>query len=391
MLRAYKFRLYPTAQQVLILNETLETCRNLYNKLLEDRIRNHTGFFAQKRATTAIRKNDKYLKRVYSQVVQDVVARLDKACGAYFAGIARFPKFKRKGRYNSFTYPQFGFNPRGGRIRLSKIGDLMARIHRKITGDIKTCIIRKDVDRWFAILVASSSIALLSQENRAAIGIDLGLSSIVALSNGARVENPRYITKSAARIRSLQRSLSRKKRGSSNWAKARILLAKEWMRLRNSRDDFAHKLSRMLADRYSTIVFERLRIKAMSKNHTLASAIMDASWGKLRLLTAYKAEQRGGREILVEPKGTSQKCSRCEALVPKLLSERTHSCPYCGLVVDRDVNAARNILNRGLEQTHAEAEPIPVNRIGKFGPGSKKLPITLAGGSLGKLSYARRT
>ncbi len=134
------------------------------------------------------------------------------------------------------------------------------------------------------------------------------------------------------------------------------------------------KASRYLTDNYGTIVFEDLRIKNMVKNHRLASAILDATWGKLRRLTAYKAERRGdnGRVILVEPRGTSQECSRCQRIVEKSLSVRTHVCPHCGLILDRDVNAARNILARGLEQAHAETEPIPIIRIGKFSQGSKK-------------------
>jgi putative transposase len=386
MMTAYKFRIYPSTQQEQILNETLETCRLLYNRLLDDRIKNHTGFFAQKRATTANRKNDKFLKRVYSQVVQDVVARLDKAYGAYFIGIARFPKFKRKGRYNSFTYPQFGFDFKGSRIRLSRIGNLRVRIHRPIIGHIRTCTIKKGVDRWFSIVVADSNVVPRPHESRPAVGVDLGVTHLVALSDGTRIESPRFLTKSVRKIKLLQRSLSRKRKSSANRTRVKSLLAKEWMRLRNSRDDFAHKVSRMLADEFSTIIFENLQIKAMTKNHTLASAIMDASWGKLRLLTAYKAERRGGQEVLVEPKGTSQECSGCGVLVPKSLSERTHLCPHCGLIVDRDVNAARNILKRGLERAHAEADPIPINRIGKIGPGSKKPAMAMVGGSLRKLS-----
>jgi putative transposase len=135
-----------------------------------------------------------------------------------------------------------------------------------------------------------------------------------------------------------------------------------------------HKTSKVLADEYTMIVFEKLNIANMVKNHNLAQVIMDATWSKLREYTAYKVERRGGRAIIVNPSGTSQKCSRCEVVAEEKLDldERIFECHSCSLVIDRDLNAARNILKLGLEQAHAEAEPPPVRRISKFSPGSKK-------------------
>ena len=197
----------------------------------------------------------------------------------------------------------------------------------------------------------------------------MGVSNIVAMSDGTIIENPRWLSQSASRIKSIQRELSRKKKGSHNRWKARIRLAKAWRTVSRQRDDFAHKLSYKLATENTLIAFEELQIQNMTKNHSLASAIMDACWGKLRRLTASKAEGRGGRVMPVSPSGTSQKCSGCAETVPKGLSVRTHSCPNCGLVLDRDVNAARNILQAGLERARAEAAPLPIQRrrIGKFG------------------------
>jgi putative transposase len=170
----------------------------------------------------------------------------------------------------------------------------------------------------------------------------------------------------------LQRSLSRKKKkGSKNREKARIQLAKAWRKVRRQREDFCQKISRILADKYSFIVFEKLNINNMVKNHSLAKAIMDATWYKLRQYTAYKVERRsgGGQCIIVNPNGTSQKCSKCGKDVKKKdLSVRVHECPNCGLVLDRDHNAAINILKLGLEQAHAETEPLRIRqrRISKF-------------------------
>ena len=198
------------------------------------------------------------------------------------------------------------------------------------------------------------------------------MTSVAALSDQTILPAPKPLKKSEIEIKSLQRSLSRKKKSSKYREKAKILLEKSWRRLRNRRNDFAHKTSKFFADNYGTIVFEDLKIPNLVKNHHLASAILDACWGKTRQLTAYKAERRGGRVILVQPRGTSQECSGCRKVVEKALSERTHSCPFCGLELDRDVNAARNILARGLEQAHVESNPLPVIRIGKFAQGSKK-------------------
>ena len=171
------------------------------------------------------------------------------------------------------------------------------------------------------------------------------------------------------RVRSLQRGLSRKGIGSNNREKARTALAKAWRRVRRQRDDFTQKTSRFLVDNHGTIMFEELNIRNLTKNHNLASAILDSAWGRLRRLTAYKAERRGGRVMLVNPSGTSQKCSGCGNVEHLELSDRTFTCSACGLTLDRDVNAARNILQRGLERAPVEEKPLLVRRrISKFAP-----------------------
>jgi putative transposase len=373
LIQSYKFRLYPTEQQEGRLKETVETCRRLYNDLLDDRIQSHIGVFEQKRMLTACRKEDKFLKQVHSQVAQDVVFRLDKAFQAFFTGLTRFPRFKRNGRYNSFTYPQEGgFKEVGTRLRLSMVGFVKIRIHRPIKGQMKTCTILRDIDQWYACIASETADRETPLNKNPAVGVDVGISSIAALSDGTIIPSPKVLKNSELDIKRAQRNLSRKHIGSKNREKAKMKLAKAWRKVRNQRNDFANKTSFFLANNYSTIAFEALDIRSMVKNHNLASAILDASWGHLRRLTAYKAERRGGRVILVGPKGTSQKCSGCGKTVEKDLSVRTHCCPDCGLELDRDVNAARNILAAGLERTRVETEPLPVIRIGKFGRGSKK-------------------
>ncbi len=365
----YKFRIHPTAAQVRIMQETLETCRGLYNAMHADRIENGTGFYDQKKMLVELKRDDKHLRSIHSQVLQDVVLRLDKAYRAFFAGLSGRPKFRRSGRYNSFTYPQSGFNLKGDRvIRLSTIGSVRVTLHRKVTGAIRRATVIRDIDQWFVALLVEEAPGVV-QSRDSEVGVDAGISNVVALSDGTLIDNPHVLGRSVERIKSLQRSLSNKKKGSSNREKAKLSLAKASRKSRRQRDDFAHKLSDRLTKENKVVVFEDLKVRDMVKNHSLASAIMDASWGQLRRLTAYKAERRGGRVILVNPSGTSQKCSGCGEMVPKQLSERVHDCPRCGLVMDRDVNAARNILERGLEQALVEAEPLLVQRrrISKFG------------------------
>jgi putative transposase len=364
----YKFRLYPTPIQSEKMDETMETCRRLYNRMLADRMETHTGVFEQKRILTDNRRQDKFLKAVQSHVLQDVAFRLDKAFGAFFAGLSRHPTFRRRGRYNSFTFDYTGFRVGKGFVKLSMIGDVKVRFHRAMRGVAKRATIIRDINQWFvAFAVDEEPVEKAMAHGR--VGVDVGVSNVVALSNGTLIENPRCLATSAERIKSLQRRLSRKKKGSHNRERARVQLAKAWRKVRRQRDDFAHKLSDKLAKENSLIVFEDLKIQNMVKNHSLASAIMDACWGKLRQLTACKAERRGGRVILVNPAGTSQKCSGCGNTVEKDLSVRTHECPNCGLVIDRDVNAARNILQAGQELARVEAAPLLVQRrrISKFG------------------------
>jgi len=363
------------------MSETIETCRRLYNDLLNDRIENRTRVFEQKRLLTIRRRGDKYLGRVHSQILQDVAFRLDKAFGSFFGGLSRYPRFRRRGRYNSFTYPQLGgFSICEGRLRLSMIGRVRMVLHREIDGRMKNCTIIRDIDQWYACITSVKEDAGEPvPRRRPSVGIDLGVTNFAALSDGTILPAPKLSRKSENEIRTLQRFLSRKMKDSRNRAKAKVALEKAWRRLRNRRNDFAHKTSRFFADSYGIIVFEDLRIGNMVKNHHLASAILDACWGKTRRLTAYKAERCGGRVILVDPRGTSQECSGCGAVVEKPLSKRVHSCPQCGLFLDRDVNAARNILARGLERAPVETGPLPVIRTGKFGQGSKKPPAARRG------------
>jgi putative transposase len=369
----YRFRLYPTEQQANILKGTIETCRHLYNDSLGERSQNlGVDYWEQKQLLTLRKLDNKYYKQVNAQVLQDVLLRLDKAYQAFFKKLARYPKFKRRDEYNSFSYPQYGgFKFKESKLLLSCIGTIKINMHRIPVGTLKRCTIIRDVDQWYCCITADDGVDSVEQKSiESVVGVDVGLDKLVTLSTGEMIANPKHLEQSIKKIKELQRSLSRKQKDSKTRQKVKAQLAKAWRCVRNQRADYAHKVSTELASTYDAIVFEKLNINNMVKNHNLAAAIMDATWGKLRQLTAYKAERRSGRVIFVNPSGTSQKCSGCRRIKEDKigLDGRTFECHSCGLVIDRDLNAALNIKKLGLEQARAERRPLLVQRkrISKF-------------------------
>ena len=352
----YRYRLYPNKAQETVLVSTLETCRRLYNTALAERKntwKNERRSVTYRKQQDALPGNkDEYQLQVHSQVLQDVLRRLRKAFDAFFrrvrnGGMPGYPRFKGKGRYDSFTYPQSGFSlfDDGRYLLLSKIGPVRIKLHRPLEGRMKTCTIKRNVDQWYVVFSCEVESRARSH-NGLTVGVDVGLEKFATLSDGTVIENPRFLRESEQKIKTHQRRISRREKGSNRRKKARDELARVHRKVHNQRTDFAHKLSRQLADRYSTITFEKLNILNMVKNHHLAKSIVDASWNKLIQYTTYKAEEAGGKVVLVGPKNTSQMCSRCGMLVKKGLSVRVHQCWNCGLVIDRDLNAALNILNR---------------------------------------------
>lgn len=301
-----------------------------------------------------------YLKfdtEVHSQVKQDVIRRLGKSFDSFFRRCKKgetkvgYPRFKGKNRYNSFTYPQSGFSISGKKLKLSKIGEIRIVQHREIEGKIKTCTIRRDGIQWYATFSVVIKNNVKPVEPIAFIGIDVGLNSIVTLSDGAQVNSPKYYCNTEIKLKKQQHELSRKKKFSNNWKKQCDKVNKLHRKIRNQRNDFNHKLSRELINVYDCIVFEDLNIKDMVKNSRLSKSIHDASWSNLIQFTKYKAEEAGKFVKLVNPCNTSQICSNCGQNVKKSLATRTHNCPHCGLIIDRDHNAAINILNRAVGTT----------------------------------------
>jgi len=280
--------------------------------------------------------------------------RVDLAFKAFFQRVKAGenpgdPRFKGRGRYDSFTYPQYGFKLEGDRLHLSKIGDVKVVLHRPIEGTIKTLTIRRSATgKWYACFSVEYD-PIPTPQKETVIGIDVGLESFATLSNGEKIENPRFFRTDEKALAKAQRRLSKAEKGTPERKKARKIVAHIHERIANRRLNFAHQTSRQMIDRFGRIVFEDLSITNMQKNHHLAKNIADVAWNMFITITGSKAEEAGSQMILVNPRNTSQMCSRCGKIVAKTLSDRVHSCPHCGLVMDRDRNAAINIMRLGLQ------------------------------------------
>jgi putative transposase len=368
MKTAYKFRMYPNRQQEAQLDLNLETCRHLYNLALADRKYSYetegiSRTYEDQAAMLVVEKKDGNFTCVFSQVLQDVLRRLDKSFKAFFRRVKNgekpgYPRFKGVGWYKSFTYPQVGFKLDCSKLTLSKIGSIRIFKHREVEGKIKTCTIKKDLlGHWYAILVSEME-DVPQLEPKVAIGVDVGLKNMVALSDGTAIQYPRYYVQAEKKLAVAQRELSRKKMGSINRQVAKTRVAKLHQKIQNHRDEFLHQVYRKLVDSADLIVFENLNISGMLKNHHLAKHIQDHAWGKLIQFTQSKAAKAGKVVELVDARYTSQKCSQCGIIVPKTLAERVHRCPNCGLEMDRDINASLNIRTLGLRGS-AYQDPTP--------------------------------
>jgi putative transposase len=384
-----KYRLQPTAAQETALRGMLATAREVYNSLVNWRKYAYEvqgkspNYCEQANALPLWKKAHPHLCDVNAQVLQEVAKRVDRAFLAFFRRVNEgdtpgYPRFKGKGQYDSLTYPQGGakgcFNVGTDAIRLSKVGMVKAVVHRPLPGTAKTCTVCLQAGKWFACVVCEVEAEPLPQSTEA-IGIDVGLNVFAALSNGEFIANPRFFRKEEKALQKAQRKAdkfkhARNKEQKAKRRKAYKVVSRIHERIRNRRHDFVHQLSRKLVNRFGLIAVEKLNVKNMSKSPApkqdaetgeylsngasakagLNKSILDAAWSMFRFCLAYKAESAGRKNTEVNPAYTSQDCSQCGYRVPKTLSERVHVCPCCGLVLDRDVNAARNILQIAVGQ-----------------------------------------
>lgn len=341
--------------------DTLELCRWTYNEVLAIRKNayEHEGksvsYYETKKLLPRWKEDKPELNSVHSQVLQEVVKRVDLAYQAFFRRVKDgedpgYPRFKSHGRYDSFTYTQTGFSLKPGKLWLSKIGDIKIKLHRAIEGEIQRLNIRRmPTGKWFVSFLVEIEPDEPLPKTGLSIGVDIGLMSFITLSNGEHVDNPRFFVQEEKALANAQRKLSKAGKGTPERAKALKVVHSVHERITNKRDDFVQKLSLKLIKSYDLMVFEDLNIKDMVKNHCLAKHIADAAWNKLITATSYKAEWAGKRVELVNPSNTSQICSGCGQMVQKNLYERVHRCLFCGVTLDRDHNAALNILRLGLQ------------------------------------------
>ena len=377
MIVSYKYPIFPNKVTQRKLAENLDTCRWLYNRLLQDLNESKEKGIKLKPYDTQnliplLKPENPQLGKVYSKVLQMVNYTLWSNIKGLSASKKRGMKighirFKGYGWYNTLNYNQSGFklDQDHGLLHLSKIGDMRVKLYRKIEGRIKAIIIKREGKRWFAIIQADQEPQPLP-ETMEAIGLDVGLTSFVVDSEGNEIENPRCAEQSADKLAKLQKKLAKAVKGSNNRKSIKGKIAKLHKRINCQRDDFLHKLSRMYVNNFDIICIEDLDVKGLKEeghNNGIHRSIHDASWSKFAFMLSYKAQSAGRKLIKVDPRNTTQKCSSCGSIVKKDLSNRMHECPYCGFSCNRDYNASMNILISGMEQPVAPIEPKPLHHI----------------------------
>ncbi len=355
-MRTYEYRLRPNKQQEQALMAVLIASRKMYNACLEELITHYkeTGKYLH-----LYEQDKRHGKEAHPDlpavVVDTVLKRLHRSFTNFFQGRNNgrkvgFPRFKSANAWNTIQFRDT-LNHLDGRYFVAPRvcgGHIRVIVHRPMTGTFKFARIVLRPSGWYLQCVCETKPEPLPAKDTA-IGLDMGIRYLVADSNGQSIENPKHAKKTAKRLAKAQKRLSRCKKGSNRRKKAKKKVARIHECIHNQRKDTLHKASHRYVKHYQTIVVEDLKPANMVQNHCLAFAIADASWGMFRQFLEAKAESAGRQVIAVRPHYTSQQCSQCGGYVEKSLSVRTHVCLFCGYIADRDENAARNILQRGLQ------------------------------------------
>jgi putative transposase len=358
MLKAYKYRIYPNKEQRIYFAKTFGCVRFVYNQMLADRIKSYEEnkdleVKTMKYPTPAqYKKEYEWLKEVDSLALANAQMNLDKAYKNFFRDKSvGFPKFKsKKNNYKSYTTNNLKgtIHIENSHIKLPKLKSMVKiKQHREFDGLIKSCTISQvPSGKYFVSILVDTEINQLPKVDKK-VGVDVGLKEFAITSDGEFFHNPKWLRKSEKRLAKLQKDLSRKQKCSKNRNKARLKVAKLHEKISNQRKDFLHKVSTQLLRENQTIVIEDLKISNMQQNHKLAKAISEVSWFEFRTMLEYKASWYG-REIIIAPTNyaSSQLCSNCgnKSSQTKDLGCRTYVCPVCGMVMDRDINAGKNLL-----------------------------------------------
>jgi len=367
MIVTYKYRLYPTKVQAQFLDSQLRAACELYNAALQERrdawkiARKSIGYYAQCKQLTEIRAEG-LTALANATCGQQVLRRVDQTFAAFFARCRRgqtpgFPRFKAWQCYDSIAFVAGdGCSVWGQKLRVQGAGRIKIKLHRPIDGTVKRVTIKREIGHWYVCFwVERAPVALPVAASE--IGIDVGLTSFAALSNGTTIANPRHARNAASYLRRCQRRVARRTRGSQRRRKASALLAKRHRTTQNRRADFHHQVSRAIVNRFGVIAIEALNIQGLSRAR-LAKSVHDAGWASFFEKLSYKAASAGRELIAVDPRGTSQTCP-CGARVAKDLADRWHTCPACDLSDDRDVVSAQVVLQRArIERSRHNVEVI---------------------------------
>lgn len=378
MIKSLKYRLYPAKKQKRLLQAQLNECRWLYNHFLEERKnswekdKKSIGYFQQSMSIVALKKERPSLSNVYSQVLQNIADKVDKAFQSFFSRVKNgdkkvgYPRFRGFDRYDSFTYKQagFGWKIKDKHLELSKIGSIKIKLHRSIMGILKTCTIKKQAGKWYVCFSVEYESKPLSPSEKA-VGIDVGLENFATFSTKDKIANPCFFKTDQKALAKAQRKLSKQTKGTPERQKAKKIVVHIHERIFNRRHNFIHQEARKIVNRFGIICIEKLNTRNMMSNqikvfgHKLNKSIADVAWGQFAIVLSHKAEEAGRQLVAINPKGTSQRCSQCGTIVKKELSNRWHDCPICNVRLHRDYNASLNILRVGLDSLGIKSVEAP--------------------------------
>ena len=357
MIRTYKYRLRPTKKQTHLLGRLFAQMQTVYNDALNER---REAWKRSRRSVTYVQqwsrmRDERHrlpdeMGMLNATSLQQMLRRVDKAYRSLYAGRAGHPRFKNVKRFRSVEYrPGDGCKLAGDRFYIQHVGQVKVILHRALpTGaTIKHVVVKRSLGKFYVCLMLELPDVEPTPTNRPDVGIDVGLHHLLALSDGTIIDNPRWLRGNLAALRVAQRRMARRRKGGSNWRKAARQVAVLHEKVGNARREFWHQTTRRIVNTYGNIAIEDLSLAFMTRNGTLSLSAHDAALGTFRSLLEYKAESAGTQVAAVRPARTSQLCSGCGSVVVKSLSVRSHHCPDCGLTLDRDVNAALNILALG--------------------------------------------